>query len=58
MPTMPVITAATPNPVTIDPDITIPRRHRPGIHYIRRLIGHIPVDGTPGDGKTARYSYD
>jgi hypothetical protein len=53
-----MIAAATPYPVTIYPDIAIPGRYWPGIHYIGRLIGDIAIDRTTSDGKTACYSND
>jgi hypothetical protein len=55
---MPVITAARPHPVAIDPDIAIPRRCGLRIHDIGRLVGDIAIHRTARDGKTAGYSDD
>jgi hypothetical protein len=53
-----VIATATPDPVAVDPDITVSGCYGPGIDYIGGLVGDVAVHRTTGGGKTARYSDD
>jgi hypothetical protein len=55
---MPVVAATTPNPIAVDPDITVSGRYRAGIDNVGRLVADIAVNRTAGRSETACYSND
>jgi len=52
---MPVIGAAAPYPVAVDPDIAFARSDWTGIHYIGGFVGHVSIHGAAGHCQTTTY---